>query len=146
MGQFWLAARPPWSRGHHREEGGRSRRGNTQGRFRNGAPEVPHRGLDPLRGFVATRPLTRGYQFPERACEPSLPRGRLRRGRGRKERLAVGGIGEPVAPAFPVQVVPRVAANQEAVLRQAVRAEAVLGHIDGRVANGFLKESLPGRI
>ena len=58
----------------------------------------------------------------------------------------MGGIGEPVAPAFPGQVVTRVAANPEAVLRQAVRAEAVLGHIDGRVANGLLKEPLAVRI
>jgi hypothetical protein len=34
----------------------------------------------------------------------------------------VGEIGEPVAPAFPGQVVTQVAANQETVLCQAVRA------------------------
>src|SRR5271157_6174432 len=124
------------------------------------------RGADGVMKPMADRPLPDGQRWLRNAlspspshaaidarmtgsepqCQASPPRGRLRRGQGRKERVAVGGIREPVAPAFAGQVVTRVAANQEAVLGQAVRAEAVLGHIDGCVANGLLKEPLPVRI
>ncbi len=58
----------------------------------------------------------------------------------------MGGIGEPVAPAFAGKIVTRVAANQSTILCQAVRAKAVFCHIDSRVSNRFLKEPLPIRI
>src|SRR5271157_3903387 len=62
--------------------------------------------------------------------------------RGRQEGFAMCRVGEPVAPAFAVENIARVAANQETVLRQAVRAIALLGRVHGRVSGRLLQKLL----